>query len=542
MSGAEKAYKTAQEWIAEAAAGNDTTLDLNVEGLATLPPEIENLTALQTLDLRGTHISDITPIAKLTALQNLELQKTGVGDITPLANLTKLQSLKLRDTLVADIAPIENLTELEFLNLSGTQVDDITPVANLTALEFLNLSGTQVDDITSVANLTALEFLSLNDTKVDDIAPIANLTALKYLYLSDTHLNDITPIANLTKLETFHFDGNVQLEDLRPILNLQSLLKNGPLNSIFFHGSKACERDPNLARLAEIPDGQERTQKTFDYLRTLPKWPAPLPWEAPIEQVALPKLVLSEDQRVDVVHTQAPNDPVTAAAYKRLQRDIPKLQRFTNQYADLNPIYESLSDLIGTPMEDVDLLILHLDIADLEELQHRNQTADAREQFDDECRAVIDGIMRVAPPITMGHPDVVEFEARQREYKDQQITKAVKKAELALIRGIASSGELITQETETLANRLSQPSENTRLQTAQSGFARNATVILFHLATALPIAATEYVATEAVKMAAQFVAAHATEILAIAPTWGMNGLAWAESIIHQVRHFLGNLD
>ena len=53
------------------------------------------------LDLSGTQVSDITPLANLHSLESLDLGGTQVSDITPLANLTSLKSLDLKDTHVA---------------------------------------------------------------------------------------------------------------------------------------------------------------------------------------------------------------------------------------------------------------------------------------------------------------------------------------------------------------------------------------------------------------------------------------------------------
>ncbi|MEQ8827230.1 MAG: leucine-rich repeat domain-containing protein, partial [Parvibaculum sp.] len=78
-------------------------------------------------------------LENLTSLQSLDLWGTQVTNIAPLANLTSLQSLNLRGTLVAGIAPLENLTSLQSLNLRRTQVADISPHRNLASLQFLDL-------------------------------------------------------------------------------------------------------------------------------------------------------------------------------------------------------------------------------------------------------------------------------------------------------------------------------------------------------------------------------------------------------------------
>ena len=236
-SRAEQAYKIAQDRIVQAARKKENTLDLSIEGLTTLPPEIATLTALEVLDLARTQVSDITPITHLTALEDL--------------------------------------------SLADTQVNDIAPIANLIALKGLNLTDTPVSDIAPVANLTAMKFLSISRTPVSDIAPILNLTTLETLFLSYTRVSDVTPVANLTALNEFYLT-ETEVSDLRPILNCRSLLSKSENAGLYFWGSKACELDPSLAELSDISDDHERTQKTFDYLATLSPWPAPLPWE--IEQ------------------------------------------------------------------------------------------------------------------------------------------------------------------------------------------------------------------------------------------------------------------
>ena len=70
-----------------------------------LAPQVTNL------DLRGTRVSDLTPLAALTSLQRLDLGGTRVSDVTPLAALASLQSLYLAGTRVSDLTPLAALVD-----------------------------------------------------------------------------------------------------------------------------------------------------------------------------------------------------------------------------------------------------------------------------------------------------------------------------------------------------------------------------------------------------------------------------------------------
>ena len=94
-----------------------------------------NLINLQYLNLAGTQVADLTPLAALTNLERLNLGGTQVAGVTPLAALTNLQSLYLSSTQVADVAPLAALTNLQTLDLRGTRVTDFSPVRHVPELQ-----------------------------------------------------------------------------------------------------------------------------------------------------------------------------------------------------------------------------------------------------------------------------------------------------------------------------------------------------------------------------------------------------------------------
>src|SRR5271165_6993725 len=94
----EEAYEEALRRIREAEKTGALELDLSgLQALNRLPPELERLGSLQTLNLPlYEQLNDLSPLAGLTSLQTLVV--VGVEqlkDLSPLAGLTSLQTLNL---------------------------------------------------------------------------------------------------------------------------------------------------------------------------------------------------------------------------------------------------------------------------------------------------------------------------------------------------------------------------------------------------------------------------------------------------------------
>jgi Leucine-rich repeat (LRR) protein len=89
---------------------------------------IEKLSALKSLDLRGTKVSDagLARLAALSGLEQLDLEGTTVtsAGVAKLASLTKLRRINLGRTGVADdcLATLTQLKQLKSINLARTKV------------------------------------------------------------------------------------------------------------------------------------------------------------------------------------------------------------------------------------------------------------------------------------------------------------------------------------------------------------------------------------------------------------------------------------
>lgn len=275
-------------------------LYLNQTGIIDLVP-LAGLATLQDLWLDQTNITDLAPLANLRTLQSLSLSQTAVSDLAPLAHLSTLRALRLDQTAVTDLAPLAKLSRLWSLRLDQTNVSDLTPLAGLTAMVVLVINQTAVSDLAPLGGLSELQSLMLSQTAVKDLMPLAGLNKLQGLYLSQTPVSDLAPLAGLQALVRLSLTDTDVVDlsplsqvstladldvvrsgvtDLRPIRHL-SKLATGAWTSGFgeanfaFRSTPATARDAELARLAEITDGNDRARQTLAYLNTLPPWPEP---------------------------------------------------------------------------------------------------------------------------------------------------------------------------------------------------------------------------------------------------------------------------
>ena len=111
--------------IEEAARTGATELDLSINNLTALPPEIAQLTALTTLSLYGNQLTALPPeITQLTALTELNLSSNQLTALPPeIAQLTALTELSLSSNqLTALPSEITQLTGLTTLYLEENPI------------------------------------------------------------------------------------------------------------------------------------------------------------------------------------------------------------------------------------------------------------------------------------------------------------------------------------------------------------------------------------------------------------------------------------
>jgi NACHT domain/Leucine Rich repeats (2 copies) len=197
------------------------TLDLSGTQILDLSP-LSSLSQLQNLNLNGTQISDLSPLSSLSQLQTLDLNGTQILDLSPLSSLSQLQNLNLNGTQILDLSPLSSLSHLRNLNLNGTQVSDLSPLSSLFQLQTLGLSGTQILDLSPLSSLSHLRNLNLNGTQVSDLSPLSSLFQLQTLGLSGTQILDLSSLSSLSQLQGLNLSGT-QILDLSPLSSFTQL-------------------------------------------------------------------------------------------------------------------------------------------------------------------------------------------------------------------------------------------------------------------------------------------------------------------------------
>lgn len=249
----------------------------------------------------------------------------------------------------------------------------------------------------------------------------------------------------------------------------------------------------------------------------------------------MPRIVLTPDWRLDVDQSPATEadiaDPIKERLYARLPGAVEKLARYHNRYpAELEPA-EILKDLLAAPFAEADMLDIHLQIGALTDLREADARKPEPERLDPDCMAALDGVLRLGPPVTMGHPDVDLFEARSTEYARSRHLATEAEGERRVARGLSEDERLATERTRKTAAQLASSDDTGRVASYRSDFHRNAVIALGYVAIEVGNAATGHVTGQVVTAAAQFVVAHKDAIMATAPAWGQTGYKWAEYLI-----------
>ena len=110
-------------------------LDLTCCDCTDAMPDLSPYTELKQLKLNCREDVNLSTLAsQAPQLEFLNLKGTNVTDLTPLKSLHQLKHLNLMLTLVTDITPLSGLAELDYLNINYAPISDLGPLAKLPKL------------------------------------------------------------------------------------------------------------------------------------------------------------------------------------------------------------------------------------------------------------------------------------------------------------------------------------------------------------------------------------------------------------------------
>jgi len=182
-----------------------TGLDASNAGVTSLQG-IQNLVSLQTLDLTGNTLDDLTPLSGLRLLHALLIPSSGLTSLEGVDGLANLTFLDLHDNEISDVGPLAGLAGLDFLDLTGNRIDDVGPLGGLTSVASLRLGANSISEIGALSGLTNVATLSLRANDVTDLSALSTLSALTVLDLSaNLALSDIQALIDNGELG----DGDV---------------------------------------------------------------------------------------------------------------------------------------------------------------------------------------------------------------------------------------------------------------------------------------------------------------------------------------------
>jgi len=186
---------------------------------------LTQIIGLKKIDLSGeVMISDLSPLSKMSALQSVNLKGTPVSDLMPLRNLNNLRALNISNTAVSSLEPLHYCTHITELNIRGTGITDLGLLVNFPSLQILDFSNTRISSLAPISALDSIDDLRLSNTQVSDLAPVAGLVNIELLNISSTKVKSLDPLKNLTKLRILQADST-GISSLGPLDNLPALQK-----------------------------------------------------------------------------------------------------------------------------------------------------------------------------------------------------------------------------------------------------------------------------------------------------------------------------
>jgi Leucine-rich repeat (LRR) protein len=241
--------------LVQAAESDAHTLSLRYQSLTSLPPEIGQLTNLQSLDISMNSISELPQeIENLSKLTSINFTDNELKRVPPeLGLLKKLETLHLyKNKLTTLPNEIGQLTQLREIRLHWNQLESLPPeIGLLTRLEILFLPDNQLRELPQqIGHLQALVELNVAKNCLAELHPsISRLINLSRLVLDHNQISilpkDIGQLSCLTEL-------SIEENHLTTLPSELGMLKR--LRKLSLRGNNITQLPAEIGCLSELAE------------------------------------------------------------------------------------------------------------------------------------------------------------------------------------------------------------------------------------------------------------------------------------------------
>lgn len=245
--------------------------------------ELARLPKIDSVNVSGQNITDLTPLQKLPKLKVLIANKTNIADLSPLGELKELSIIDINETSAKNLAALERLPKLKVIYANNSKVENIE-FQTFPNLQRLYVDGTSVNDVTAARFLeknpkclivyksvllkewwttlppgwrdlfSSQDGMSDNpsieqlhrlieqtkltgkDVPVSSLSTLSEFIRLKELSLSGTALTTITPVESIRLLKSLHITSSplTTIEGINFFIDLEDLdISNTPIADIY---------------------------------------------------------------------------------------------------------------------------------------------------------------------------------------------------------------------------------------------------------------------------------------------------------------------
>jgi Leucine-rich repeat (LRR) protein len=184
-------YENTNWWKNLPQAWKDCFLDqLKLKGTPD-KVQLQQIVSLKKVVIsENPQITSLGNLLKLSRLEELQISGTAVASLEPVAQMKTLKILRFPKNPVTDLTPLAQHQGLREIDCSNTPVETLEPLKLLSGLEVLKISGTQVKNLKDIMTLTGLKTLEAYNTRISSLDPLEKMTALKSLIIFNTKVSE----------------------------------------------------------------------------------------------------------------------------------------------------------------------------------------------------------------------------------------------------------------------------------------------------------------------------------------------------------------